>query len=171
MNVLVFSDSHGRVANIDEMMARVLACGEKPGYVLFLGDGLLDLARADSLGGQNVVAVRGNCDMLWASDEPEVRVVGLGGYRALMMHGHTQSVKYGLTQAVAFAVHSGADLLLYGHTHKGIAMELAAGQTYEGVQVPKRLCVFNPGSLAEGSFGNVTLTDKGILMSHGKLFG
>ncbi len=170
MNVLVFSDSHGRVSYIDEMMKRVMACGgERSAHVLFLGDGLLDLARAKELDGQSVVAVRGNCDMLGA-DEPEARIIGLGKYRVLMMHGHTQGVKYGLTQALAFAVRSEVDLLLFGHTHQPFAKELPKGETYEGVHMPKRLCVFCPGALKDGCFGSIALTDGGILMSHGSLF-
>lgn len=172
MNVLVFSDSHGRVSRIDEMMECALACGgEKPSQILFLGDGLSDLARAHSLDGMSAVAVRGNCDMLFGGDEPETRIIGLGSYRALMMHGHTQGVKYGLTQAMAFAVRSDVDLLLFGHTHRPLALTFSEGSEYMGVQMKKPLYVFNPGSLAEGYFGRISLTDKGVLMSHGELFG
>ena len=171
MNVVVFSDSHGRVSHIDEMMARVAACGgERPRQVLFLGDGLADLAAARGLDGHSVLAVRGNCDTFFAADEPETRILGLGNYRVLMMHGHTQSVKYGLTQAVSFAVRNEVDLLLYGHTHIPFAKTLAAGELFEGVLLKKPLCLFCPGALKDGSFGSISLTKQGILMSHGNLF-
>ena len=127
MNALVFSDSHGRVGHIDEMMARVLACGEKPTHVLFLGDGLADLSRAGSLDGQSVVAVRGNCDAFSVSGETEIKTVGLGQYRALMMHGHTHGVKLGLSRAISLAVQAEVDLLLFGHTHQPFEMVLAEG--------------------------------------------
>ncbi len=170
MNVVVFSDSHGRASYIDEMMARVTAGGgEKPAHILFLGDGLSDLS-AHGLDGHSVLAVRGNCDMLLAADDPEARILGLGKYRALMIHGHTQCVKHGLTQAVALAVRNEVDLLLYGHTHEPFAKELAAGERFEGVLLKKPLCLFCPGALQEGSFGRISATEQGILMSHGNLF-
>jgi len=169
MTVLVFSDSHGRVGNIDEMMSRVLSCGERPTQILFLGDGLSDISRAEGLEEQSVVAVRGNCDV-YGVNETEVKVVGLGNYRALMMHGHTHGVKLGLTQAVGLAVRSEVDLLLFGHTHGPLAITIAEGQVFEGVRAKKPLCIFNPGALKDGSFGSISLTDKGILMSHGRLF-
>ena len=169
MTAVVFSDSHGRDAYIEQMMARVRACGERPGQLLFLGDGLSDLAHAPSLAGESVIAVRGNCD-LFAADEPETRIVGPGSYRALMMHGHTLGVKCGLVQAVALAVREGADLLLYGHTHVPLVRELAAGECFEGVRTEKPLCVFCPGALKDGSFGSISATVQGILTSHGSLF-
>ena len=169
MNVLVFSDSHGREAYIEEMMAKVMACGEKPRHILFLGDGLADLSRASSLEGQSVLAVRGNCDM-FATDEPDIRIVGLGQYRALMMHGHTAGVKYGLAQALALAVREKVDLLLYGHTHQPFEKYLAAGERFEGIVTEKPLCLFCPGALKDGSFGSVCATEQGILVSHGCLF-
>ena len=169
MTAVVFSDSHGRDAYIDEMMARATAVGERPLHILFLGDGLTDLLRAPSLEGQSVLAVRGNCDM-FASDEPDIRTMGLGQFRALMMHGHTVGVKHGLMQAVALAVREDVDLLLYGHTHVPFVKYLAEGECFEGIRVKKPLCVFCPGALKDGSFGNISATAQGIFVSHGNLF-
>ncbi len=170
MTAVVFSDSHGRDAYIEEMMARVMACGEKPSHILFLGDGLVDLSRASLLDGQSVLAVRGNCD-LFGTDEPETRIVGLGYARALMMHGHTAGVKHGLAQAIALAVREEVDLLLYGHTHMPFVRNFAAEESFEGIRVKKPLCVFCPGALKNGSFGSISVTAQGILVSHGDLFG
>ena len=171
MNVVVFSDSHGRASYIDEMMARVTACGgEKPAHILFLGDGMGDLKHAHGLDGHSVLSVCGNGDILFSGIEPDMRILGLGQYRALMIHGHLQGVKYGLTQAVALAVRNEVDLLLHGHTHTPFAKTLAAGERFEGVLIQKPLCIFCPGALMEGSFGRVSATEQGILMSHGSLF-
>ena len=35
----------------------------------------------------------------------------------------------------------------------------------------KTLHVMNPGSLADGYFGSLTLKENGVLMSHGDLYG
>ena len=167
MTVTVFSDSHGRVAKIEQMMARVTACSQKPDAVLFLGDGLSDLEKANC----PAVAVRGNCDMFFAEDVPEERVLTLGGYRILMCHGHTLGVKHGLLQALLAAVRADADVLLFGHTHEKYAETFAAGKSYMGLKFTKTLHVMNPGSLADGYFGCLTLNDNGILMGHGDLYG
>lgn len=166
MTVTVFSDSHGRVAKIRDMMARVTACSQKPSEILFLGDGLSDLGAADCL----AVAVRGNCDMFFAADVPEERVLTLGTYRILMLHGHTMGVKHGTVQALAAAVRADADILLFGHTHEKYAETFSAGSTYMGVKFDKTLHVMNPGSLADGYFGCLTLSENGVLMSHGDLY-
>lgn len=170
MNVVVFSDSHGREAYIREMMQRVLACGDRPTHVLFLGDGLTDLGRTKELDAESVLAVRGNCDLL-AGEEPETRIVGLGPYRALMMHGHTLGVKHGLAGAVALAVREDVDLLLYGHTHEPFEKVLAVGESFEGIRPDKPLVIFCPGALKDGSFGRISVTAQGILASHGNVFG
>ena len=170
MTVTVFSDSHGRRSHIEEIMARVTACAQKPSEVLFLGDGLSDLEDTDSICGCSLTAVRGNCDMFYAMDIPEERLVMLGGYRILMLHGHTVGVKHGLVQALAKAVSVGADILLFGHTHEAYAETFAEGSAYMGVKFPKPLHVFNPGSVAEGSFGSLSLEKNGVLMSHGNLY-
>ena len=169
-SVVVFSDSHGREAHIRTMMQKVLACGDRPTHVLFLGDGLVDLAHVTEFEGQSVLAVRGNCD-LFAGDEPEIRTVGLGPYRLLMMHGHTAGVKYSLTNAVALAVRENVDALLYGHTHEPLERALAAEESFEGIRVNKPLLIFCPGALKDGSFGRVFVTEQGLLASHGNLFG
>lgn len=170
VTVTVFSDSHGRAERIEEMMERVTACSQKPSAVLFLGDGLSDLDRADMLMGYPLTAVRGNCDMFRAEDVPVERVIMLGGYRILMFHGHTVGVKHGLVQALAAAVRENADILLFGHTHEPYAETFSAGRVYMGVTFSKTLHVMNPGSLAEGYFGSLSLGNNGVLMSHGELF-
>ncbi len=168
LTITVISDSHGHPGNISEVMARQeKVC--KPGYVLFLGDGVADLDRCDLPDGCTLLAVQGNCDAV-DSGYPAVRVVPLGIYRILMMHGHTCAVKHGLSSAVAMAVRENADLLLYGHTHQPDAQILRAGSEYCGLTFPKPLYIFNPGSIAEGSFGTITIGPDGILLAHGRLF-
>ena len=94
----------------------------------------------------------------------------LGGYRILMLHGHTVGVKHGMVQALAAAVRENADILLFGHTHEPYAETFSAGRVYMGVTFSKTLHVMNPGSLAKGYFGSLSLGNKGVLMSHGELF-
>lgn len=167
MRLLVVSDSHGSVRNLREALLRqeAIPMSQRPEILLHLGDGACDTERVQLPEGMAVFAVRGNCDGALAMDYPVVRTVCFGGFRILMMHGHTFGVKSSLISAVAHARQEGAHLLLYGHTHEPFARTIEAGTLFGD----RPLHVFNPGSLAEGSFGLVELSEKGILMSHGSL--
>ena len=143
MKLLVVSDSHGAV---DAM--RLAAAREKPDRVLFLGDCLVDAAALEkSEGNLRIETVPGNCD--WGSlDQPE-RLVELGGVRILMMHGHTRNVKYDGTRAYYAAKEMGADVLLYGHTHRALV-------DCDGV-----MYTLNPGSIRDRGTYGVLLIENG----------
>lgn len=89
MKLLVFSDSHGNVANMEDAVRR-----EEPDQVLHLGDVVRD---ADALRRRfpdlPMTRVRGNCDA--RSDVPEECLLERAGRRLLLMHGHTRFVKSG----------------------------------------------------------------------------
>ena len=97
MKLLVFSDSHGNVANMEDAVRR-----EEPDQVLHLGDVVRD---ADALRRRfpdlPMTRVRGNCDA--RSDVPEECLLERAGRRLLLMHGHTRFVKSGPGAAVAAA--------------------------------------------------------------------
>lgn len=136
MKILVVSDSHGAV---DAM--RLAVEREQPDALLFLGDCLHDAEGLQrSFTKLPVETVPGNCD--WGSlDEPE-RLIELDGVRILMMHGHTRGVKYDGTRAYYAAKEMGADVLLYGHTHRAMV-------DYDGT-----LYTMNPGSIRDtGTYG------------------
>lgn len=143
MRILVLSDSHGNVEN----MARCVELTE-PDVILHLGDCQRD---AETLHRQfpslSMQSVPGNCD--WgAVDAPEV-LTEYGGVRILMMHGHTRNVKAGTLSAVYAAREMGAQVLLFGHTHRPLV-------DYDG-----SLWVMNPGSVGRGfpcTYGIVTIT-------------
>lgn len=173
MNLLVFSDSHGNIRNIQIAVARQLALPlrERPHYILFLGDGVMDFERLESfeLFGASLLAVKGNCDAIGAQDTPELRIPTFANYRAVMMHGHRFFVKSGLGRAVEFAVGNHADVVFFGHTHRPFFERFEAGERVYGVSPEKPLVLFNPGSIREGSFGVVALSEQGIFCSHGRI--
>ena len=143
MRILVLSDSHGNVEN----MARCVELTE-PDVILHLGDCQRD---AETLHRQfpslPMQSVPGNCD--WgAVDAPEV-LTEYGGVRILMMHGHTRNAKASTLSAVYAAREMGAQVLLFGHTHRPLV-------DYDG-----SLWVMNPGSVGRGfpcTYGIVTIT-------------
>ena len=100
MRFLVVSDIHGRY----ERLAKLLDMQKGIDALIFLGDGLSDLDRADAYDrGISVICVKGNCDgfsFLGRHNAPEESVVCFEGYRFFMLHGHTRGVKHSLTNAI-----------------------------------------------------------------------
>ena len=142
MRILVLSDSHGNVEN----MARCVELTE-PDVILHLGDCQRD---AEALHRQflslPMQSVPGNCD--WgAVDAPEV-LTEYGGVRILMMHGHTRNIKASTLSAVYAAREMGAQVLLFGHTHRPLCQQLEDG-----------LWMLNPGT-ARTTYGVIEL-DRG----------
>lgn len=112
MRILVLSDSHGNVEN----MARCVELTQ-PNAILHLGDCQRDAEALHRLyPAIPLQGVPGNCD--WgAVDGPEV-LTEYGGVRILLMHGHTRNVKASTLSAIYAAREMGAQILLFGHTHR-----------------------------------------------------
>lgn len=162
MQFLVLSDSHGRA----DRLVSVCTAHPEIGTVLFLGDGLGDVALLRArLPHLTVRAVRGNCDGL-ALDvrAPEEDAFDLFGHRVFMMHGHRAGVKGGDGAARALALARGADILLYGHTHCPTEYYDPDGPLY----------VMNPGSIGappdgRPTYGILDILPGGVVLSHGTL--
>lgn len=135
MRILVFSDSHGEMWRMKQVLARAEADA-----VLFLGDGMRDFeALQENYGGKAIfMAVRGNGDFL--CEDPAERIVSYEGVRILMLHGHTRNVKHGTEALEAYARGQEVDLVLYGHTHR-------AEDRYLPMEEGRPLRLFNPGSI------------------------
>ena len=168
MTLLVISDSHGKIDRIEKAVALNPNCDA----ILFLGDCLRDLDRAEILGCQ-VIAVRGNCDNS-SLCEPDERMLRFGEYNIMLMHGHRFGVKGGDGTAIAYAAKKGADVLLYGHTHTRLERYLDEGEIVGDRVLERAISVFNPGSIGEPrdgrpSFGVIVIRGRDILFSHGEL--
>ena len=115
MKLLILSDTHGRV----DRLAKVLKLHADADAILFLGDGLSDIARSGIDIGK-LFCVRGNCDGFSVGSgiySPNELSLCFDGFNILMMHGHLHGVKSGIDRAVYYAEEKGADILLFGHTH------------------------------------------------------
>ena len=167
MELLIFSDSHGRVENMSAALDRQV---KSPDAILFLGDGARDLDRL-FLVDTPLWAVRGNCD--WsASDyaDKTERLLYLEGHTILMVHGHEWGVKGGLGALIAHASDVDADIVLFGHTHQPTIKTIAAGEQIGKTILSRPMYLFNPGSIGyDGSFGTITLKGESVLFGHGKL--
>ena len=173
MNLLVISDSHGRLSNVEEAIRRT-----RPDAILFAGDGLRDISRADPP--CPVFAVRGNCDTMVSTvilggvevTPDDERCIDLDGVRILLCHGHRYGVKSTLSVAISHAAARGADLLVFGHTHTPTELTLLPGHGDMAASLEKPLIVLNPGSIGDGltpSFGTITIRGGRPLCGHGRL--
>lgn len=109
MKILVISDSHGNVGTILTAIDR-----EKPDVLIHLGDGLKDLADIKFAG--QIYGVRGNCDL-----KAKVGTKGKLEHNKqiiLYLHGHEFDVHDNYEKLIDFAKIQGADIVLFGHTHK-----------------------------------------------------
>ncbi len=142
MKILVLSDSHGNVQNM-------CTCVEMlhPRHILHLGDCIRDAEELRRLFPDIPMdTVPGNCD--WGCPDPGERLIEVGGRRILMMHGHTRGVKETTMRARYAAKEYGADILLFGHTHRACV-------DYDG-----SLHMMNPGSIgdrARPAYGVITI--------------
>ena len=116
--------------------------------LIHCGDYGLDLK------GNTVYHVKGNCDP-WSS-APSEALVEVEGHVLLIVHGHRHHVKTGLLSLAYYAGERGADIVLFGHTHRAVIAE-------EG-----KLILINPGSISlpppaiAPSFVELTL-DQGLV--------
>ncbi len=174
MDYLVFSDSHGNVENLRQAVSRQL---QAPAGVFFLGDGLRDLDGLDALDPQRTLFYRvwGNCDWASVPNVPTVCVTAIEGHTVFFTHGHRFFVKSGYGALLAEAAKRGADIVLFGHTHKPHAETLPAGTQIGDTVLERPMYLFNPGSIGYNtdgngaSFGVLTIRDGAVLLSHGRI--
>ena len=170
MNLLVFSDSHGRGSNMLEALSRQI---KKPDAVIFLGDGLRDMMGAET-GDVPVHSVAGNCDeatpFFFLNPYTEQNLI-IGDKRIFFTHGHKYGVKSTLSPLLSEGVKRGADIILFGHTHIPYEYVLRPDNDY-GIKTDRDVYVMNPGSIGDypHSFGSITIDKSGrVLLSHGTL--
>ena len=137
MKILVLSDSHAALSFMRRCIDTV-----QPDAVIHLGDHYDDgTAMAEEYPQIPFYQVPGNCGAHRCFiPDPETRLETLDGVRILMTHGHRHHVKQTLIPLLADARASGADVVLFGHTHSACCQREEDG-----------LWVLNPGSC--GYFG------------------
>ncbi len=147
MRIVVVSDSHSNKWNLLEAIEREASAD----YVYFLGDGYRDIESAYSKlsNKHSFVMVRGNCDL--GSDLPDNDTRIINGIKVYATHGHNERVKFGTFNLEYMARENEYGLVLYGHTHQPTTNYI------DGIHF------FNPGSVKDGFYGVVDITDNGII--------
>lgn len=128
MKILVMSDSHGRLGNMQKVAYDVM-----PDCIFHLGDSELGIDYLNSFFEIPTYGVRGNCDMDLSLKSHDV--VEVGKHRFFLTHGHSYRVNSGLDKLKAAAKEENCDVALFGHTHVPL------------FENDKDLIVANPGSI------------------------
>lgn len=131
MELLVLSDSHGNLTNMEQAVERTA-----PRMIVHLGDCWRD---AEQLHRRfphiPLHQVPGNCD--FRPGEPAEQVLCLEAARILLCHGHTYGVKQSLLTAGFAAQEQNLDLFLFGHTHQPL------------LDLRGKTMFLNPGSIGD----------------------
>ena len=131
MKVLIVSDTHGREQNLAEALEQTGPIDQ----LIHLGDVEGGAEHIRKLAGDAPAAIiAGNNDFF--CDLPNERIFTLGGHRIFMTHGHGYFVHSGTLYLKREARKKGADIVMFGHTHKPYMEE------------DNELLVLNPGSLS-----------------------
>ena len=131
MKVLIVSDTHGLEQNLAEALEQTGPIDQ----LIHLGDVEGGAEHIRELAGDAPAAIiAGNNDFF--CDLPNERIFTLGGHRIFMTHGHGYFVHSGTLDLRREARKKGADIVMFGHTHKPYMEE------------DNELLVLNPGSLS-----------------------
>ncbi len=117
MKAVVLSDSHGSFGELKKAVDAEIKNGGVS-MIMFAGDVQRD---ADAIRREYpripVAVVLGNND--WSvRDVPFDVTFTFAGKRVFMTHGHKYHVKYGLNTLLLKAREQGADICVFGHTHR-----------------------------------------------------
>ena len=137
MKILVLSDSHSGHSFMSHCVEQL-----KPDFLIHLGDHYDDgEVLQEKFPHIPLNQVPGNCDIYRCPfGAPNVVKCSYSGVVFFMTHGHNHHVKSGIGALVADARRNGAQVVLYGHTHRADCHQEEDG-----------LWVINPGSC--GSWG------------------
>lgn len=130
MRILIVSDTHRREGYVQDVLNKVgkvdmlIHCGDVEGNEEIL----YEFARCP------VHVVSGNNDFFSAL--PREKEFHIGDYKVLLTHGHNYYVSMGNEILKDEAISRGADIVMYGHTHKPV------------IDIGDRITAINPGSLA-----------------------
>ena len=131
MKVLIVSDTHGREQNLAEALEQTGPIDQ----LIHLGGVEGGAEHIRELAGDAPAAIiAGNNDFF--CDLPNERIFTIGGHRIFMTHGHGYFVHSGTLYLKREARKKGADIVMFGHTHKPYMEE------------DNELLVLNPGSLS-----------------------
>lgn len=130
MRILIVSDTHRK----NENYMKALEEAGKVDMVIHLGDIEGSEYLIQEAAGCPVEMVSGNNDFF--SDLPSEKTLQIGKYCVMITHGHRYYISMGNEMLKKEAVANGADIVMYGHTHKPV------------IDRSRNVIAINPGSLS-----------------------
>lgn len=130
MKVLIVSDTHRK----NENYLKVIGMLGRLDLVIHLGDVEGSEYVIEEAAGCPVEFVAGNNDFF--SDLPSEKKLQIGRYCVLITHGHRYYIGMGSEMLKKEAVAQGADIVMYGHTHRPV------------LDISDKIIALNPGSLS-----------------------
>lgn len=144
MLFLVFSDSHGSIVEMKE----IICSQEQVNGIFHAGDFIADAMVLQREFPQiPVYKVCGNCDMISAGCDEEI--IEIEGKRIFLTHGHKYHVKSDLRDLSYKTIEGGFDLTIFGHTHQ------------KAIDYAGKAVMLNPGAVSgyDRSYGRVVIKD------------
>lgn len=151
MRILVLSDSHGDVNNMQYVIDR----HKDAKYIIHAGDGIEQFEDLSYLyPNKKFIMVSGNND--WGSNYPYELLTQIDKTRIFIAHGHTMGVYFSTEPLYKAAVKYNAKIAIYGHTH------IANVEYRDGIYI------MNPGSIkrprdGQKSYGFIDITPNGVV--------
>lgn len=130
MKILVISDTHRKNENYLKIVEDLGAID----MVIHLGDVEGSEYTIQEAVSCPVEIVAGNNDFF--SELPSEKMLQIGKYRVMITHGHRYYIGMGNEMLKREAVAAGADIVMYGHTHRPV------------IDISKDITAINPGSLS-----------------------
>lgn len=155
MRVLVVSDTHGRHTNLDRILQEV----GKIDMFVHLGDVEDGDVYIDVVVECEKHIVGGNND--YFSSLPREEEFYIGAHKVYITHGHQYSVSYETGSIKRAGLERGADIVMFGHTHKPF------------LEVGEEITLLNPGSVSyprqqgrQSSYMLLEMSEKGEITYH-----
>ncbi len=130
MKILIISDTHRKDNNFLKIMEDIGTID----LLIHLGDVEGSEEKIAKVAGCPVEMVAGNNDFF--SDLPSEKTLQIGKYHVMITHGHRYYIGMGNEMLKQEAVAQGADIVMYGHTHRPV------------IDISKNIIAINPGSLS-----------------------
>lgn len=130
MKILIISDTHRKNENYLKLVETLGALD----MVIHLGDVEGSEYTIQEAVNCPVEMVAGNNDFF--SDLPSEKIFRIGKYNVMITHGHRYYIGIGSEMLKREAVAEGADIVMYGHTHRPV------------IDISKDIIAINPGSLS-----------------------
>lgn len=149
MKIVVFADSH---TDVDTM--NIVTEIEHPDMVIHLGDHVRDGAELQELFNNiPMELVKGNTDK--TDDYPSEKLIKINNTTIFLTHGDEYGVEDGLDDINEIGISYGADIIMFGHTHKSFLYN------QDGVWL------MNPGRIGRKSGKHINATFGVVIIDDG----